>query len=341
LKPIVLAASHAAAPWRNRPLPVGGLRSFQAVAQRLNFRAAAEDLSTTQSAVSRQIQALEEFVGVALFLRHTRSVELTQAGAHLLGAVSPSLERIDNAVSQVRSKSGRQSVTVTTFASFASLWLIPRMEAFQRDHPTIDLRIDASDHSVDLESSDVDLALRYGPADSMPPGARRLFGEQLALVASPWLLKSSNASSKSNLLVKPSDLKNFALIEDIGHVGAQLEWLTWRRWLSAFGQAKLEPKRWLYLTYAHQMIQATLAGQGVALARTPLVAEYLAKGQLIEPLKNTRVDSPMAYWLLLNRKALMQPAVLAFVRWLDLQAKATRVEIGDEPDSDTLTGSLD
>jgi LysR family transcriptional regulator, glycine cleavage system transcriptional activator len=345
MKPSPSVKSRAAPPWRTRPLSVGGLRAFQAVALRLNFRAAAEDLSTTQSAVSRQIQALEGSIGVALFLRHTRSVELTQAGVHLLSAVAPSLERIDNAVSQVRSRSGRQSVTVTTFASFASLWLIPRMEAFQRDYPAIDLRIDASDHTIDLESSDIDLALRYGPADQMPSGARRLFGEQLALVISPWLLRDSNGSLKSTAhaprLANPVDLKNFSLIEDIGHVGAHLEWLTWRRWLNAFGLAKLEPKRWLYLSYAHQMIQAALAGQGVALARTPLVAEYLGNGQLIEPLKNTRVDSPMAYWLLVNRKALARPEVVSLITWLDRQARATRIEIGDEPDSDTLTGSLD
>lgn len=341
MKKITAVKTFSAQPWRTRPLSVGVLRSFHAVARRLNFRAAAEDLSTTQSAVSRQIQSLEESIGVALFLRHTRSVELTQGGLHLLGAVASSLERIDSAVNQIRSRSGRQSVTVTTFASFASMWLIPRMEAFQRDHPAIDLRIDASDHTLDLEHSDVDLALRYGPADLMPSAAKRLFGEQLALVISPWLLKSSGSSAKLPSLRKPADLKHFALIEDIGHGGANLEWLTWRRWLHGFGQANLEPKRWLYFSYSHQMIQAAVAGQGAALARTPLVAQYLGNGQLIEPLKSARVDSPMSYWLLTNRNAQTRPEVMALVRWLDEQAKATRSDIGDEPDLDTQTGSLD
>jgi LysR family transcriptional regulator, glycine cleavage system transcriptional activator len=341
MKSVSRAHSRAAAPWRSRPIPVGGLRTFEAVARCLNFRAAAEDLFSTQSAVSRQIQALEENIGAALFLRHTRSVELTQAGAHLLNVVAPSLKRIDSAVNQVRSRSGRQAVTITTFASFASMWLIPRMEAFQRENPSIDLRIDASDHSIDLESSDVDLALRYGPSKQMPAGARRLFGEQLAPVASPWLFKDLASTRKRLSLAAPADLKNFALIEDIGHVSSNLEWLTWRRWLNAFGQAKLEPTRWLYLSYAHQMIQAAVAGQGIALARTPLVAEYLANGQLIEPLRNARVDSPMAYWILRNPQAMHRPEVNAFVRWLERQAKSTRAEIGDEPDSDTETGSLD
>ena len=172
---------------RTRPIAVGHLRAFEAVARHLNFRAASEELALTQSAVSRQIQALEEEVGVSLFLRHTRAVELTSAGAQLLMAVSQALPRIDGAVRQIRQSAGRKSVSLTTFASFASMWLIPRLEAFQRDHPDIDIRIDASDQAVDLDVADVDLALRYGPVASMPPTAVRMFGEQLTPVASPWL----------------------------------------------------------------------------------------------------------------------------------------------------------
>jgi DNA-binding transcriptional LysR family regulator len=111
----------------------------------LNFRAAADELALTQSAVSRQIQALEEEVGVPLFLRHTRAVELTSAGAQLQRAVAPAIERMDAAVRLVRQTAGRRSVAITTWASFASMWLIPRMEEFQRDNPGIDIRIDASD----------------------------------------------------------------------------------------------------------------------------------------------------------------------------------------------------
>src|SRR5206468_5599512 len=129
-------------------------------------------------------------VGVPLFLRHTRAVELTSAGAQLLMAVSNALPRIDGAVRQIRQSAGRRGVALTTFASFASMWLIPRLEQFQRDNPDIDIRIDASDSTLDLETADVDLALRYGPVSTAPPNAIRLFGEQLTPVASPWLLKA-------------------------------------------------------------------------------------------------------------------------------------------------------
>jgi LysR family glycine cleavage system transcriptional activator len=325
---------HSQTHLRSRPISAGQLRAFEAVARHLNFRAASEELALTQSAVSRQIQGLEEDVGVSLFHRHTRAVELTSAGGILLRAVTPSLERIDNAVRQIRQTAGRKSVSLTTFASFASMWLIPRLEGFQRDNPDIDIRIDASDVAVDLDISDLDMALRYAPASSMPPGAIRLFGEQITPVISPWLLKSGPK------LKKPDDLAQFTLIEAGDAHHTHLEWLTWRRWLEVHASPKLEAKRWLYFNYAYQMVQATLTGQGVVLARLPLIAESLASGDLVEPLPQMRMESPMSYWLIIGPRNVARPEVLAFCDWLKSQAALTREAIGDGPDPDTVD-SLD
>ena len=253
---------HSQTHLRSRPIAAGHLRAFEAVARHLNFRAAAEEMALTQSAVSRQIQSLEEEVGVPLFLRHTRAVELTSAGAQLLLAVQQSLPRIDGAVRQIRQSAGRKSVSLTTFASFASMWLIPRLEAFQRDNPEIDIRIDASDTAVDLDVADVDIALRYGPRETMMPGAVRLFGETLTPVASPWLIKSNPP------IRKPADIANFTLIEAGDAHRTHLEWLTWRRWFEVNKLERAQPKRWLYFNYAYQMVQAALTGQGVVLARS-------------------------------------------------------------------------
>jgi len=320
---------HSQTHLRTRPISAGYMRAFEAVARHLNFRAASEEMALTQSAVSRQIQALEEEVGVALFLRHTRAVELTSAGAQLLLAVTSSLPRIDSAVRQIRQSAGRRSVALTTFASFASMWLIPRLEQFQRDHPDIDIRIDASDNTLDLEVSDVDLALRYGPMATMPPHAIRLFGEQLTPVASPWLLKGAS-------LKKPADLSNFALIEAGDAHSTHLEWLTWRRWFDENGLSKLQPKRWLYFNYAYQMVQAALTGQGVVLARLPMVAEALSNGDLVEPLPAQRMDSPMAYWLVIGPRSGNRPEIKGFCDWLMAQSKLTRQSIGEVPDPDTV-----
>ena len=325
---------HSPGHLRSRPIAAGQLRAFEAVARHLNFRAAADELALTQSAVSRQIQGLEEDVGVSLFLRHTRAVELTSAGAQLLRAVMPSLERVDSAVRIIRQSAGRKNVAISTWASFASMWLIPRLEVFQREHPDIDIRIDATDTAVDLETTDVDIALRYSVPANVPASAHRLFGEQLTPVASPWLLKSGTRIQKAR------DLAQFALVEaSDAHRHQHVEWLSWQRWLDAQQLDRFEPKRWLYFNYAHQIAQAALTGQGVALARVPLVADSLACGDLVEPLPQLRLESPLAYWLLVgpHRGAggVARPEVLAFCEWLQGQAAQTREAIGDVPDPDT------
>lgn len=326
---------NTARPARQRPISAGYLRAFLAVARQLNFRAAAQELALTQSAVSRQIQALEHEVGTPLFLRHTRSVELTSAGGLLLRACGPALERIDSAVQQIRHSQGRQVVSVTTWASFASMWLIPRLEIFQREHPHIDIRIDASDKYVDLSTSDMDLALRYAQPQQMPPTAVRLFGEQITPVASRWLLQHQT-------IHQVSDLRQCTLIES-GDIekSPHLEWLSWQRWLNHFAAdtapspsrkkapSKLAPQRWLYFNYAYQNAQAALAGQGVALARLPLVAENLARGDLVEVLPETRLQTPMAYWMLTAPRAGLKPEVVAFCEWLKNEASNTRQALGE------------
>lgn len=314
---------HSPTHLRTRPISAGHLRAFEAVARHLNFRAAAEELALTQSAVTRQIQALETEIGVPLFLRHTRAVELTSAGTQLVRAVSPSLERIDSAVRLIRQNAGRKIVSISTWASFGSMWLIPRLESFQREHPDIDIRIDASDTMVDLDTTDVDLALRCTLGANVPAHAVHLFGEQLTPVVSPWLLKNGRT------LQRGEDLAHYTLIDANEAQHSQpMAWLTWRHWLDVHHLRRLEPKRWLYFGYAYQIAQAALAGQGVALTRMPLVADSLASGDLVEVLPGMRLDSPMAYWLIVAPHSSARPEVQAFCDWLTGQAALTRQAIG-------------
>ena len=314
---------HAPTHLRSRPIQVGHLRAFEAVARHLNFRLAAQELALTQPAVSRQIQALEDDVGVPLFRRHTRAVELTEAGNQLLTAVGQALPRLDATVRHIRQSAGRRHVSVSTFASFASMWLIPRLEAFQRDHPDIDIRVEASDTAVDLEVTDIDVAVRYAPAERMPAPAQRLFGESVTPMASPWLLRSGPP------LKRPEDLLRHTLIEAGDAYTPHLQWLTWRRWLDANGLKDAQPKRWLSFNYAYQMVQAALSGQGVVLARPPLVAENLARGDLVEVFAagaypQARLISPMAYWVLVSPHSRQRAEVRAFADWLLMQAQSTR-----------------
>jgi LysR family glycine cleavage system transcriptional activator len=295
------------------------------VARHLSFSAAAVELHLTQSAISRQIHSLEDDVGAPLFNRGTRHVELTAAGHILLRAVSPSLQQLDGAVQQIRLARGRRSVSLTTFASFASLWLIPRLKDFQSSHPDIDIRVSAGDPMTDLDDPEIDLALRYCHPDAAPQGAQRLFGEVLTPVVSPLLLAQGAA------IALASDLAHHALLEEDDN-RPSAEYLSWRHWLRLHGQPQLEPRRWIYLNFTYQQIQAALAGQGVALARLALVEESIRRGELVEPFGRTgRITSPYVYWLVPFPGASNRAELLAFIDWVGAQARATRDAIG-EPD---------
>jgi LysR family glycine cleavage system transcriptional activator len=303
-------------------LSIGPLRAFEAVARLLSFRAAADELSLTQSAISRQIQSLEEEIGCVLFLRGTRKVELSSDGAVLLPAAVAVLSRLDQTVRQIRRARGRRVVNVSTFASFASLWLIPRMEAFQREHEDIDIRVSAYDRKVDLEDGESDLALRYDDRPSVPADAELLFAETLSPCVSPWYLKKPPAPLK-----RPADLAGHALAEE-DDPRPSAEYLSWRRWLTEQGAPDLQPRRWLYLNFTYQQVQAALTGQGVALARLPLVHEHLTRGELVEPFGKTgRVGSPFAYWLITGPNAARRPEVQQFADWVREQAAITRDQL--------------
>ena len=311
-----------------RALSLDGLRAFEAVARRLSFSAAANELFLTQSAISRQIKALETELGAALFTRGTRKVEITAAGLALRQAVLPALDGIDRVVRQIRVSKGRRHVNLSTFASFTTLWLMPRLAGFQQQHPDIDIRITATDVLADLDDPELDLVLRYDFAANLPPDAELLFGELLSPVASPWLTRQA-ASGQAPPLACVADLAGHALLEEDDHRPSAAS-LSWHRWLDHMGQAGLEPRRWIYLNYTHQQVQGALAGQGVALARLALVHEQLLRGELVEPFGPAgRIPSPYAYWLAVIQSGGPRADVGEFRRWIEAQAALTRVAIGE------------
>jgi LysR family glycine cleavage system transcriptional activator len=311
-----------------RPLALGSLRAFEAVARRLSFSDAAEELFVTQSAISRQIKGLEDELGAALFVRGTRHVELTQSGQTLLRAVDPGLSKLDAAVRLIRAARSRKRVSVTTFASFGSLWLLPRIEAFQREHPDIDIRVSAADAIADLDDPELDLALRYCSPAQAPAGAIRLFGEVLTPVVSRSMAEQIRLGHAPPL-ARPADLVQHTLAEE-DDSKTSTEYLSWRRWLGLHGQPGLQPKRWLYLNFTYQQVQAALAGHGVALARVALVFEALQRGELVEPFgAEGRMDSPYMYWLVAAPGSRGRPEVGQFCDWVLAQAADTRRAVGE------------
>ena len=312
-----------------RPLSLGNLRAFEAVARRLGFSAAADEMFVTQSAVSRQIKALEDELGAPLFVRGTRSVETTPDGQALLAVVSPWLARLDAGVRQIRENRGRRRVSVTTFASFASLWLLPRIEAFQSQHPDIDIRVSAQDAMAELEDPELDLALRYCTEAGAPRGAVRLFGEVLTPVASRGLVEQTR-SGRAPPLARPADLAGHTLAEEDDHRASSAS-LSWRQWLAEQGEPALQPRSWLYLNYTYQQVQAALAGHGIALARMPLVFEALQRGELVEPFgPQRRTAGPNSYWLVLPTSRKPREEVLQFCAWIEAQAALTREAVGEK-----------
>ena len=321
----------------HRPLSLDALRSFEAVARRLSFSAAADEMHDTQPAISRQIKGLEDELGTPLFHRATRKVDLTSAGAALLRVVSGALAQIDGSVRQIRMSQSRAAVSLTTFASFATLWLMPRLPLFEREHPDADIRIAASDRLVPAGDTEFDLALRHCRPEHAPAHAQRLFGEVLTPVMGTRLADAI-ARGEAPPLRQPADLAAHTLLDmdDASPTAAQLGWPAW---LAAQGLQQLTPRRWISLNYTHQQMQAALAGQGLALARLPMVHDALERGDLIEPFgPSLRLWTPWCFWYIPAWPVAQQtprPEVLAFGHWMLAQAALTRAAIGDQPEPDT------
>jgi len=296
---------------RNALPPLDLLVGFESAARHLSFTKAGEELYLTQSAVSRQIKELEDQLGVALFQRRHRALALTEAGHQFYAAAAQALSTMRAATERLRQQTGRRALSVTTTHSFASLWLIPRLAGFTREHPGVDVRISADIKMQDLERDGLDIALRHGPASLAGPNAVRLFGEKVFPVCSPKLLKKKP-------LDKPADLRNHVLLQyddpDVRH-----PWLHWKTWLEVERIADLRPAGTLSFSGYEQIIPAAVAGHGVALGRSPLVKDLLASGELVAPFKS-QADPARAYFAIVSRHAADRPEVAAFVAWLKLEA---------------------
>ena len=291
-----------------RPLALDALRGFEAAARRLSFTLAAQELALTQSSISRQVQGLEEELGKQLFARKTRALELTPAGQKLFRSVRGALHDLDRCVDEIRGQSVRRRVNVTTYASFASLWLVPRLTAFARSYPDVDIRIDASDHFVPLEDESIDIALRHCRADQAPHDAIRLMPEELMPAIAPQLLDRGGPIRSAADLARQTLL----VLEDASSSAADS---TWERWFQKAGIKPPSNTPRLVFNFVDQSMQAAVRGQGVVLARTPLLRDFLERGELIAPV-DIRLTSPYACYLVTNQNTRDEPHVRAFCEWL-------------------------
>lgn len=297
--------------------PLESLRAFEAAARHLSFTRAADELCVTQSAVSKQVIALESALATRLFERRTRALALTAAGERLLRATALAFAELRAASAELRG-GGEPTVTLATTQAFASFWLIPRLADFRRRHPGIDIRISADTRVVNLERGRFDAAVRYLQDRNAPASALRLFGDTVLPVASPACLKKSGRP-----LARPADLAHHVLL--VYEDGEQRRpWLSWPVWLEMAGVAHRRPAGSIAFNQYEQAIRAAIDGQGVALATLALVADLLRDGKLLAPLPQ-RFANPRAYYLLLAERAAANPAVEPFRLWLAEQAESAAV----------------
>lgn len=298
-----------------RPLPsLDFLRGFEAAARHLSFTRAAAELFVTQSAVSRQMKALEDQIGVPLFRRMNRSLELTDAGQALFRSTTLALKLVDGAVEKLRARPPSRMLTVTATVSFASLWLVPRLAAFRKQHPGVDVRIAADDALLELERGDIDVAIRFCEPKAAPSGAVPFAREEVFPVCSPKLVVARRRPLRT-----PADLRHQVLLH-LDDPGARWPWLQWKQWFVAMRVPDLEPAGEVRFSHYDQMIRAAIDGEGVALGRTPLLRRILRSRELVAPF-DSRSASGRQYFVAVTPAAAKRPEARRFADWLIEEAR--------------------
>ena len=274
---------------RIKPLPpLNSLVAFEAAARYLSFTRAADELSVTQGAISRQVRHLEDYLGRALFIRDKRALLLTDTGAEYYEHVQLSLLQLSSATGDILQWQGDQQVTVVTTNAMASFWLLPRFSQFQEEHPEINLRIIAVDSIRRIRPDEFDIALYYCHTPPETLKATPLFYENVFPVCSP------NYLEKNPQLKDPAQLHTGTLLS----LEIRENWLGWRDWFEGC-QLPIPPEstRRVNMNNYPLVIQSALNGQGLALAWENFVEEYLANGLLVKPVEKNLTTKAQFYML--------------------------------------------
>jgi LysR family glycine cleavage system transcriptional activator len=290
-------------------IPVGPLRAFDVAARNLNLSAAAEEMNVTHAAVSRQVKQLEERLGVKLFERLPRGLRLTAQGALLAEGTRAAFDRLASALEDVSTPTVRRKLTISTFSSFNARWLMPRVRSFSMLFPEVDLQVITTAQLVDFAREDVDIGIRFGSGHYPGLHVVPLFRPREIVVCAPTLLKGGPP------LKTISDLRHFTLLHDDSH-------RSWTRWLDAVGAKGIDARRGIVCGDRNSMLQAALAGQGVAIASEVFAATDLAAGRLVKVFENEVTAEFSIYAVCLPRR-LNDPMVSGVVQWLEKEAKTS------------------
>jgi len=297
---------------RSRRLRLDLLPTFEAAARHLSFTAAAQELFLTQSAVSRQIQQLEESLGVLLYERRHRALALTEAGRILQRAVNDRPERPHDAVAQVQATTAPRQVALTCTPGFASFWLIPRLARFTAARPGVDVRISATLELLDLERGQLDLAVRFAP--SSRAAGPVLFEEEVQPLCSPRLLRDP-----ARPLRTPADLERHTLLT-VDMPPGEPPTSDWEPWLRLIGLDRVRTANTLRFTLYADAVAAACAGQGVVIGRLPLLSSLVREGKLVAPFRSAAA-SRRGYFISLSGRGERNPDAQEFVQWVLAEAE--------------------
>lgn len=287
--------------------PLNALKAFEASARQLSFTKAAEELFVTQAAVSHQIKALEEHLGIKLFMRKNRSLLLTEEGQSYYLDIKDIFNSLYDATEKLLARSAKGAITVSSQASFAIQWLVPRLSAFNALHPDIDVRIKAVDQAENSLTEDVDVAIYYGRGYWPNIHANKLHTEYLIPVCSPLLLQEGAASGKPPLL-SLDDLQHHTLLHDTSR-------RDWKRWFKQVGVKGANVNHGPIFSHSAMVVQAALYGQGVALAYSVLARPDIESGRLVCPFNDVLV-SKNAYFVVCRESQKEIGKIEAFRDWL-------------------------
>jgi LysR family glycine cleavage system transcriptional activator len=301
------------------PHHVNALRAFEAAARHLSYVAAANELHVTPAAVGQLVRGLEETLGVELFHRSQAGPSrllLTEAARAALPDLQAGFDRLSTAVERMKAGHLRIAVTVTVPPAFADKWLLSRVERFQAHYPDYDLRIDTSGRLVDFTAERINVGIRYGRGRWPGLEATFLLRDAFFPVCSPALLTGKHP------IRGIGDLKHHALIHDMS-MSFESTFPTWRTWLRTAGFPDMDCEKGLQINDSAAVIQAAIAGNGVALGRTTLVASDLAQRRLVRPFGDA-LNYDFAYYIVHKQESEAEPAIAAFKRWLLAEAELDR-----------------
>jgi LysR family transcriptional regulator, glycine cleavage system transcriptional activator len=295
--------------------PLDALHVFAVAARHLNFTTAAAELHRTQSAVSHRIKTLEAELGVALFTRMTRRLELTPAGRALALHMNQSLAEIARIIDEFGKLEGTQRLRVTALPSVASRWLTPRLRRFFDLCPEIEVQVIAEAQLLDLRAEGIDLAVRFGGGQYPRHSVSRLMTDRVLPVCSPQFLTEHRPISTIEELLALPLVHDFAAEND----ESQSDWCSWLGQLGRVATRHLSGQRF---SNADLSIEAAVRGIGVALGRFSLVADSLSDGTLVSPLP-IATSTAYSYYIVALPEWALVPKVVPFCRWLRAEAAAT------------------